>query len=382
MGRPAHPSVTAAVRAKKRKAHLDAIEITQAVQDLNESVPLVGRKRAIVRVYLGVQTGAVNVLGELRVSRHPHGPWVAVPSMGIAHLDGSRHGTALADLRSRRDTLDYSLNFRLPPKLTTQGTIWVQLHKVREVGSGHPVQIDDPIGTKSATFTAGTLLRLHVINLRYATGAPAVTYSASANDLAHLQSWLRRAYPIPDVAFSSVTVGSNAAWPFTSGDANTQVAAIRALDMASGGDQRTHYYGIVSDGGGFMRGSAAGIPGTPDPSIVASGPTGSSNWGWDNDGSYGDWYGGHELGHTFGRFHPGFCGETQDDLTRYPYDHGQLGSSDDSFAGFDVGDSVNGLPMVALQGTQWHDVMTYCNFQWLSAYTYQAVRKRLLDENA
>jgi len=375
--------MTAAERGpkKKSKAHLDAIEITQAVQDLSESVPLVARKRTIVRVYLGIQAGAVNVQGELRISRHPHGPWLAVPSMGIAQLDGSRHGATLADLHSRRDTLDYSLNFRLPPKVTTQGTIYVQLHKVREVGSGHPVQVDDPIGAKAATFTAATVLRLHVLNLRYTTGSPAVTYSATANDLAHLQSWLGRAYPIPNVAFSSVTVDATAAWPFTSGDANAQVAAVRALDMAGGGDPKTHYYGMVSDGAGFMRGSAAGIPGTPDPSTVASGPTGSNNWGWDNDGSYGDWYGGHELGHTFGRFHPGFCGESHDDPS-YPFTAGQLADADDAFVGIDIGDSTLGIAPVALPGTGWHDVMTYCPTEWLSSYTYEGIRDRLAAEAA
>ena len=38
--------------------------------------------------------------------------------------------------------------------------------------------------------------------------------------------------------------------------------------------------------------------------------------------------------------------------------------------------------MVALPGSQWHDVMTYCNFQWLSAYTYQGVRLRLFGEDS
>jgi len=178
-----------------------------------------------------------------------------------------------------------------------------------------------------------------------------------------------------------VTVDATAAWPFNSGQANAQVAAIRALDMASGGDQKTHYYGIVSDGGGFMRGSAAGIPGTPDPSIVASGPTGSNNWGWDNDGSYGDWYGGHELGHTFGRFHPGFCGESHDDPA-YPFTAGQLANADDAFVGVDLGDSTLGIAPVALPGIGWHDVMTYCATQWLSSYTYEGIRDRLIAEAA
>ena len=39
------------------------------------------------------------------------------------------------------------------------------------------------------------------------------------------------------------------------------------------------------------------------------------------------------------------------------------------------------MPMAALPATQWRDVMTYCSFQWLSAYTYLGVRRRLILEN-
>ena len=381
MGRPAHPSMTAAERGPKPKAKLDAIEAMQAVQDLTGSVPLIARKRTLVRAYLGLPSGAVAVDGELRVARTPDGPWVKLPSTGAAQLDASRSGTTLGQLRSRRETLGYSLNFLLPPKLTAAGTAWLRLHKIREVGSGHPVQLAQPVGVQSVTFTSSPPLRLRLINLRYTTGSPPLTYVPSAGDVAHLRSWLRRAYPVPEVVFSSVTVDATAAWPFSSGQANAEIAAIRALDMASGGDQRTHYYGFVSDGGGFMRGSASGIPGTPDPATVASGPTGSNTWGWDNDGSYGDWYGGHELGHTFGRFHPGFCGESHDDPS-YPFTAGQLANADGAFVGVDLGDASLGIAPAALPGTAWHDVMTYCATQWLSSYTYQGIQNRLGAEAA
>ena len=50
--------------------------------------------------------------------------------------------------------------------------------------------------------------------------------------------------------------------------------------------------------------------------------------------------------------------------------------------GFDVGDPAYSLPMVALPGTAWHDVMTYCSTQWLSSYTYEGIRDRLAAEAA
>jgi hypothetical protein len=382
MGRPAIPSVIEGPAGPKPKLQLDAIEVTQSIQDQNQSVPLIANKRTFVRVYIGVTSGSpATVQGELRVSRHPTGPWTVVPSMGTASLDPGRKGSTLAQLQTRRDNLAYSLNFRLPSGLIRAGDVSVRLGHVRDATSTQVIPVKDANTTKTVTLIRSPSLRVRVINLQYTTGTPPVTYAATANDIALLRSWLRRTYPVPTLVFSSVTVPATATWPFNSGQANAQVAAIRALDMAGGADPRTHYYGLVSDGGGFMRGSAAGIPGTPDPSVVASGPTGSSTWGWDNDGSYGDWYGGHELGHTFGRFHPGFCGESHDDPA-YPFTAGQLANNDDAFVGFDAGEASLGLSPAALPGTAWHDVMTYCSSQWVSSYTYAGIRDRLVAEGA
>jgi len=156
------------------------------------------------------------------------------------------------------------------------------------------------------------------------------------------------------------------------------------MGMASGRDPGTHYYGMVTDARGFMRGSASAIPATPDPSAVASGPTGTFNaspgFGWDTDGSYGDWYGGHELGHTLGRLHPGFCNGNSSDDPAYPFANGQLANADGNFTGLDVGDDDLGIQPAALPGTVWHDVMTYCDNQWLSSYAYVGMRTRLVAE--
>ena len=179
-----------------------------------------------------------------------------------------------------------------------------------------------------------------------------------------------------------MTVNAPQPWPFSAATINAFIRAIRVTDLLGGVDARTHYYGLVSDGNGsfFMRGLASGIPGTADPSTVASGPTGVNTWGWDTDGTYGDWYTGHELGHTFGRFHAEFCGAAGG--APYPFTDGQLSNADGAFVGFDVGDPSHGLPPRALPGTVWHDVMTYCASQWLSSYTYSGIRDRLVQEDA
>ncbi|MCB9433228.1 MAG: hypothetical protein H6668_14720 [Ardenticatenaceae bacterium] len=118
---------------------------------------------------------------------------------------------------------------------------------------------------------------------------------------------------------------------------------------------------MVDDAGGFMRG-CANLPG-----FVGSGPTGAGSWGWDFDGSYGDWYGGHELGHAYGRPHANFCGA--EGGGSYPYSNGGISpslSGDQAIYGFDIHSQE-------IYTADWSDVMSYCPNQWLSDFTYEAL---------
>lgn len=356
---------------------LDAIEVTQAIQHLSLAVPLLAGKRTVVRLYLSYYTTpGITVQGQIAVRQAPGDPLVTIPSLNTVTLDPAQAGS----IPPKRNDVTRSLNFLLPVTQTSEGPLIITIASIMNTATGLPVALGCE-ARPTLWFHASPPLRVRVLGMRYVQGTPPVTFIPRNLDFDLLDSWLGRAYPVAQVVSSRVLVTATATPPFSCGDINAQIAAIRALDVAAGEDSRTHYYGLVSDGGFFMRGCAAGIPSGPAPATVASGPTGAATWGWDFDGSYGDWYGGHELGHTFGRFHPGYCGESQDDLTNYPYDNGQLGGSDASFAGFDVGDPVNVLPMAALPGTVWRDVMTYCSNQWLSAYTYLGVRRRLIAES-
>ena len=170
----------------------------------------------------------------------------------------------------------------------------------------------------------------------------------------------------------------------------------------------TRYYGTVFDGGGAMRGCALKVP-----ALVASGPTGNATgsgiplYDLDRDGSYGDWYGAHELGRTWGRYdaehcggsgtyflclggtrHGKFCADAAEcpggtctrrypsDYVPYPYANGQISgamSGDDAFYGFDVLDRT-------LHGPGWTDGMTYCPLMWTSKFTFEGTSVRLKGE--
>jgi hypothetical protein len=358
---------------------LDGLEVTQEVQDLAHSVPLVAGKTTIVRAYLRYPPSAVSVRGELRIARSPFGPWRTISSLNVAVLDPSRSGGTLAQLRSRRANLDYSLNFMLPDDMIGQGTLWLRMGGIRRA-TGTPLPSLAGLTIRTVTFDQAVPLRMRLVRLRYTMGNPPVTHEPSATDVAFIGSWLRRAYPISRLDLTTTVTTATPAPEFDAAQINAQLIAIRAVDVSTGTDARTHYYGMVADSGFFMRGLASDIPQTPQPGTVASGPTGPSGFSWDTDGSYGDWYGGHELGHTVGRFHAEFCGAVGG--APYPFPNGQLSDADEAFVGIDVGDPALGLPMRIMGGITSHDVMSYCDNQWLSSFTYRGIYDRLVAEDA
>ena len=375
------PPATPEDRAAGPSIHLtfDGLEVTQSIQNMAHAVPLVAAKRTVARVYLGATApGPIVVQGVLLGRRTaPPGPWQPIAGLAPVTIDPAENG----QLRSKRENESKSLNFLLPASLCAAGGCELKLGPVFQTTPFKPL-LPPAAAKRAVRFLASPPLRVRIIGVRFNGGTPPVSFEPNAIDFELIRSWLHRAYPVASVTWSQVTVDALQPWPFDAATINAFIRGIRVTDVLGGVDARTHYYGLVSDGNGpfFMRGLASGIPGVADPSTVASGPTGSNTWGWDTDGSYGDWYTGHELGHTFGRFHAEFCGAGGG--APYPFTDGQLSNADGAFVGFDVGDPSRGLPPRALPGTAWHDVMTYCESQWLSSFTYEGIRDRLVQEDA
>jgi hypothetical protein len=288
-------------------------------------------------------------------------------------------------LKEQREDIDRSLNFRLPAAAIAAGPLSLRISRIFQPGGA--VLPVGPINIGPVTFTAAPPLRIRVIGLRYKDGGTTIT--PVAVHFSFLRSFLERAYPVAAVEWSHIVVDADFAAPFDDSKvdlANAQIAALRSREVSCGVDPPPHYYGLVDDNGArnFMRGKAFAIPGTPQPDTVASVPAGVPNgFAGDRDSSYADWYSAHELGHTFGRFHPGFPPGQQDasDL-QFPYEDGCLSSPDNKYVGVDTGDHDLNLPAAALPGLKYHDVMTYADNQWLSAYTYQAILARLVEEDA
>ncbi len=365
------------------------VEVVQAIQSVDNSVRLIADKPAVVRLYLnpdGIASTSL-VTGEL-AWRRDGGGMTYLPAMNRVKVTPTKRPT----LDEQRFDINLSINFRLPQEALKAGELELFVRRL-SVPGGADIPIATPVQFK-VQFHSAPVLRVRAIGLRYKSlTTPGTFVSPEAIHFMYLKSYLQRAYPVAAVEWSQLVVDADLiAPPFpenASDLANAQLSALRAREISSGVDPRTHYYGLVDNDRGkegcFMRGSAAYDLKRSIFGLVASGPTGVPNgWTGDTDASFADWYGAHELGHTFQRRHPGFPLGTQppDPAEKsFPYPDGLITTRPGNrFVGFDIGDPSLPTPMRALPGELHHDVMTYADSQWLSAYTYEAIHNRLLDE--
>jgi len=357
---------------------LKNIQFMQAIQDTANHVPLIAGKPTVARVYLELSAPAGTIASVFDVrgvmtAAHSNGTPLPGP-LSIASINRvtvSKPMPVTAQFK-----LDETLNFELPPEWIAEGTIHARVSRLTVESAILPIDClgcSTPFVFGVARFEAAPAVRLVLFDVPWTSQN--VTHTTAATHFDHLESWLRRVYPTGDLQVSRSQLAAFSGLPATSFDCDDVNARLfQALNLGSF-DPRVHFYGLVDDNGslvsgkGFMRGCSRGIPGR-----VASGPAGTSSWGWDNDGSYADWYGGHELAHTYGRKHPGFCDGNSDDDDDFPYSGGRIGNV---HSGFDSGDAALTIPRAVLSPVTNADLMTYCDFQWISDYTYLGILSRL-----
>lgn len=331
-----------------------SLEVTQAIQDLNNSVRLIANKRTFVRFHVSSQDDPHRTYARIRVERSGRpSVWLNPINLGDGHIN----------VRSNpnRGAVHDSFLFELPSGYT-EGAVTL----TAEVNPLTPWRDRNPIETNIANNTISTTVSFETVppmNLMvYSVGYGTTNIIPAEFHLNQLAGWLESAYPVNTLNVKNRTYYHGVDLP-NCGQVNAALAARRTQDLNDNpGSSNTRYYGMVDDAGGFMRGCAATIP-----SSVASGPTGTRTLGWDFDGSYGDWYGGHELGHTYGRFHAEFCGAGGG--RPYPYPDGRISpdlAGDRAIFGFDIRDQN-------IYESNWTDVMTYCPSEWVSDFTYEGL---------
>lgn len=371
---PATPDLTTEVRTIDVYVRNPGVEVNQAVQDLNNSVTLIAQKRTFVRCYVQSNAGTItNVNARLRVYR-------GATLMGT--LSPSNPGAQI-NIRTSPDRaqLNDAYYFDVPTGWLTAGSVRFECEVNLPKKYAESDYTNNIRSTANLTFVNSRVMNIAMIDVDYWFNG-SVRHVRSV-DRTRLAAWLRAAYPIHqlnvyygyfDPPYNSLpnvdTVNSDLAW-------NKSKKVFGASETSS-----WRYYGQAYDIGGFMRGKSVGTPGN-----VAAGPTGDTS-GWDPDGNYGDWYGGHENGHSYGRAHvrgapyagSGQCGDEAGPDGSYPYAQGRMSPqttmwNNTTLYGFDWSLST---PFVV--PPNWYDVMTYCPGQWISDYTYKAIYNRMNTE--
>jgi len=332
------------------------------VQDLNNSVRLVKNKRTFVRFHVHSATNATYLTyALLKVQRGGNTVWLA-PLNGFINVRPAPN----------RATLNDSFLFELPNGYKEGNvTLTGYLNPETNWRARNPVETtyaDNDLQTAVA-FEAVPPVNVVAYRLGYTVGGK--TYYPGGWEVDQMASWIRSAYPLSTLNLwkRSAYWGQGAAAQGTLVTPNcTQVnnylfiKKVWDLVTFQGIPLGARYYGMVADGGGFMRGCASNIPGW-----VSSGPTGPGTFGWDFDGSYGDWYGAHELAHDWSRGHANFCGAVGGPA--YPYPNGRISpalNGNQALYGLDI-------RSLAIYPPTWRDVMTYCQNLWVSDFTYHGL---------
>lgn len=373
---------------------IDGLEITQAIQNDANEVPLVQGKRTAVRLFASSDGDAIPGVFAQLYRIDGSGTVIAGP-LSPVNLDRVS-GYLRVQSSPDRDNLGDSFTFFVPPDWVDDPTLRLRAELNPYRFPPEPTYADNTLTTVTFNLDVSRRLETHFVLFEYDSGGDRYR-PRYEQDFLQTVSWVRRAFPLastpgwsgnPSPGFRPAVrylydedLGGNVDGTNRHPDCQRRIEltpgsdgylddpslcaawyvvcpALDAIRAAEGLDDSIFQVGMVADDRGFPRGWACGRG--------VSTPSGSGDWGWDLDGSYADWYGGHEIGHSQGR------GHTFGDPS-YPYPDQEIGTSD--FRGFDFGDTgLNSLLIPRVYPHDWHDVMSYSNNQWISDYTYVGIK--------
>lgn len=323
------------------------MEVTQAVQKEDNSVPLVANRPTLVRIFAqSSDKDMVNVTVSLTAQRG--GSTLGVISLGPGTVTktpsrGSYNSTFNSILPSAWLSGDVQITAVIDPA-----------NIVAETNEGNNSLV------QSVRFNEVPDLQVVVVPINYTHQGSNSPGYYPGNRVDYISNYLMRTYPVDNV---NVTIrGSN--YPFTGnlqlGSAWSQLLnEMYQLKTSDGLPSSTPkvYYGFVPINNGSSQWFYSGIAG-----IGYIGFRESVGLNLGNNDDTGE-LAAHEIGHNFGRSHAP-CGVSNTD-PNYPY------------AGASIGEyGVDGIMAdtpILLDPAGFVDIMSYCNPVWFSDYTYTAL---------
>jgi len=340
------------------RSHSD-LEVTQAVQQPGNSVLLVAGRSTYVRYALTSASSFADVNAYLHGGRGGN----LLPGSPIPALNNPRTLEASAD----RSILADTFNFELPLSWVS-GT--VELWGSATNGDDFDVMQ----GPVTVSFVQTDPMRVTIVPISYncETGGSGVITPSEPYD--YLIDHTFRIYPVPSIQFD-VHYPLSYAGPCTNGlpdpgydpDPSVDGEWEDMLDLVtmlwtSEGNPDSYYYGLLDiycdssciAGIGWLGGYRAAVGYTGiGPAHAGASETHA-----------------HEVGHNHGREHAPGCGAALPDLS-YPYldslGRAIIGDGLHANFGFDI------QSLAIKPYSDFYDVMSYCNPEWISDYTYEAL---------
>jgi hypothetical protein len=337
---------------------IDGVEITQAVQTPGNTVPLVAGRPALVRVY--AHTSGGQPLAGVTVTLTGTRNGQPLPPISI--------GPRIAPETSSRGDYASSFNALLPAEWLAGN---VALVAAIDAGASYfDANTGNNVVTSELVFNAVPPLDIVIVPVEYTDQSQGRVFDAPTED--SVSEWLQLGYPL-----STINVSFHAPIAL-SGDLEdvsdwySFLNTIAGIKASEGKPSATIYYGLVSSGSSiadtwvpFAGGFVLGI-GRIDY---------GASLGLDMSGALASYAGlpqymtsetaAHEIGHNLGRYHAP-CGTTDGLDSHFPYAGASIGQY-----GVDVATST----VLAPSATK--DVMSYCDPQWISDYTYTALFQAL-----
>lgn len=317
---------------------ISGIEINQAIQNLDNSAPLIADKQTYIRVY---------IQSDMPVS----GPTYATlydKRSGATYVSNNKITASTNTLAPyHRFNDNQSLNF-LYPKSWAAGTVDFEFEIVTD--DVQEKNYSNNVETISVGFHDMPPISMRWVRINYKQGNTIL--KSSWQEFIRARQFMLDAYPISETKiYHGRTIDFD-------GDLTKRAGWVELLQILEKLDIMTYepdesviWFGLVpgkaktSDIDGIANG--LGIP------PAASKPVAP--------------YMAHEVAHVLGIKHVLCSGEEDEPDTRYPYPEGRIG--DGSASGY-WGVRFNQSKPEMIYPLQARDLMTYCSQTWISDYTY------------
>ena len=379
----ASSTVTFSPVANGTVVKLIGMEITQATQDVNNSVRLIAGKPTVVRLYFtttGATTTIDNVRGDITGFQEGGNTPFLATSVGTTNIDTTH------DLGAKRLDLAQSLNFVLSPDFYQQGLTHFRVERLNVEGPGGAKLACDGCVQWDASFNRAKPLNLVVVPFQYLhsnlTADPGATLIGGLGYLNNVFP-LTGNFPTDPSGINVTILPTRPTSLVLARDNDRMLFALQGIldDLLSQSGNTlpadTHILGVAPSGSGGV----ANMPGT-----AAFGDTRaleSATFPVTDPEFYGAIW-AQEIAHNFGRLHVSTShGEQPPSDANFPYLHGGIGEP-----GLAIGtEGWNGTPFVLKPGVpadgskHAHDFMSYGQpndaadhtNSWVSPFTYQGL---------